>query len=58
MSILEGSDKMTRKELINSNVDVAVLCEPVDELDAIPIAMDQLVALIRADSALSKTTCM
>jgi DNA-binding transcriptional LysR family regulator len=54
MSILEGSDEMTRKDLVKGNVDVAVLGHPIDEFDAIPIAADQLVALVQDGSALSK----
>lgn len=46
VSILEGSDELTRKDLINGNVDIAVLCDPIDDFDALPIATDHLVALI------------
>lgn len=53
VSILEGSDDRTRKDLVNGNVDIAVLGDRVDEFDAIPIATDQLVALIQDGSPLS-----
>lgn len=54
VSILEGSDELTRKDLINGNVDIAVLCDPVDEFDAIPVATDHLVALILDGSSKSE----
>lgn len=58
VSILEGSDDGTRKDLINGNVDVAVLGDRVDEFDVIPIAKDQLVALVQDGSALSLKTAI
>ncbi|WIY24994.1 LysR family transcriptional regulator [Parasedimentitalea psychrophila] len=53
VSILEGSDDRTRKDLVNGNVDIAVLGDRIDEFDAIPIATDQLVALVLEGSPLS-----
>ena len=53
VSIGEGSDERTRADLINGNVDVAVLGDPVDDFDAIPIATDELVALVPKDFAIS-----
>ncbi|NRB17730.1 MAG: LysR family transcriptional regulator [Rhodobacteraceae bacterium] len=53
VSILEGSDDRTRKDLVNGNVDIAVLGDRIDEFDAIPIATDQLVALVLDGSPLS-----
>lgn len=50
VSIVEGSDERTRADLVQGNVDVAVLGDPVEDLDAIPIASDELVALIPDDS--------
>ena len=50
VSIVEGSDERTRADLVQGNVDVAVLGDPVEDLDAIPIASDELVALIPEDS--------
>lgn len=50
ISILEGSDEMTRKDLVNGNVNVAVLGHPVDEIDAMPIVGDHLVALVQDGS--------
>lgn len=52
-SILESSDEMTRNDLVNGIVDVAVLGSPVDDFDAIPIAADHLVALVQERSPLS-----
>lgn len=46
VSIVEGSDERTRADLVQGNVDVAVLGDPVEDLDAIPIASDELVTLI------------
>ena len=51
VSIVEGSDERTRADLVQGNVDVAVLGDPVEDLDAIPIASDELVALIPEGSA-------
>lgn len=56
VSIGEGSDERTRADLINGNVDVAVLGDPVDDFDAIPIATDELVALVPKDFAISART--
>lgn len=53
VSILEGSDERTRADLVHGNVDVAVLSDPVEGFDAIPIASDQLVALLLKGSTLS-----
>jgi DNA-binding transcriptional LysR family regulator len=50
VSIVEGSDERTRADLVQGNADVAVLGDPVEDLDAIPIASDELVALIPEDS--------
>jgi DNA-binding transcriptional LysR family regulator len=52
VSIVEGSDERTREDLLQGNVDVAVLGDPVDDVDAIPIATDELVALMPEGSAL------
>ncbi|WP_293451326.1 LysR family transcriptional regulator [Planktotalea sp.] len=54
VSIVEGSDDRTRTDLIHGNVDVAVLCDPVEDFEAITIASDELVALLPKGSALSK----
>lgn len=54
VSILEGSDELTRKDLISGKVDIAVLCAPIDEFDAIPVETDHLVALIPHGSGRSK----
>ena len=51
--IVEGSDERTRADLVQGNVDVAVLGDPVEDLDAIPIASDELVALIPEGSTFS-----
>ena len=51
VSFVEGSDERTRADLVQGNVDVAVLGDPVEDLDAIPIASDELVALIPEGSA-------
>ena len=52
ISIQEQPDNNTRLALINENVDVAVLSELTEEFDAIPIAADQLVALVPKGSSL------
>jgi DNA-binding transcriptional LysR family regulator len=54
VSILEGSDELTRKDLISGKVDIAVLCYPIDEFDAIPVETDHLVALIPDGSSRAK----
>jgi len=54
VSILEGSDELTRKDLISGKVDIAVLCDPIDEFDAIPVETDHLVALIPDGSGRAK----
>lgn len=53
VSIVEGSDERTRADLVHGNVDVAVLGDPVEDFDAIPIASDQLVALLPKGSTMS-----
>lgn len=53
VSILEGSDERTRTDLVNGNVDIAVLGVLIDDFDVIPIARDQLVALVPDGSFLS-----
>jgi DNA-binding transcriptional LysR family regulator len=52
VSIVEGSDERTHEDLLQGNVDVAVLGDPVEDVDAIPIATDELVALMPEGSAL------
>ncbi len=52
ISIQEQPDDHTRLALINETVDVAVLSEPVEDFEAVPIAADQLVALIHKSSPL------
>lgn len=46
VSIKEGPDDTTRETLSKGLTDVAVLSDPVDDLDALPIATDRLVALL------------
>ncbi|WP_428516840.1 LysR family transcriptional regulator [Roseovarius sp.] len=46
VSIQEGPDDTTRDELTRGLTDLAILSDPVDEFDAIPLATDQLVALV------------
>jgi DNA-binding transcriptional LysR family regulator len=53
INIVEGSDERTRADLLQGNVDIAVLGDPVEEFDAIPIASDELVALIPDGSPFS-----
>jgi len=52
ISIQEQTDDHTRLALINETVDVAVLSEPTGDFDALPIAADQLVALVPKSSVL------
>ena len=52
-SIQEQPDDKTRLALINESVDVAILSEPIDDFDAIPIATDQLVALVPENTVLN-----
>lgn len=53
VSILEGTDERTRSDLEKGNVDVAVLAGPLDCFEGIPIATDQLVALVQDGSPAS-----
>ena len=46
ISIQEGPDDVTRDEVARGLTDLAILSDPVDEFDAIPLATDQLVALV------------
>ncbi|MEQ8291291.1 MAG: LysR family transcriptional regulator [Roseovarius sp.] len=46
VSIKEGPDDTTRETFSKGLTDVAVLSDPVDDLDALPIATDRLVALL------------
>lgn len=52
VSIVEGSDERTRSDLVQGNVDIAVLADPVEDFDAIPIASDELMALVPKGSSL------
>lgn len=53
VSIHEAPDDTTREEVSKGLTDVAVLSEPVEDFDALPIATDQLVALVRWDNTIS-----
>ncbi|MDA3858314.1 MAG: LysR family transcriptional regulator [Roseovarius sp.] len=53
VSIDEGTDNATRFDFVKDNVDVAVLFDPVDDFDAISVATDQLVALVKNGTPLS-----
>ena len=53
VSIVEGSDERTRADLVQGNVDIAVLGDPIEDFDAIPIASDELIALIPDGSPFS-----
>lgn len=54
VSIVEGSDERTRSDLVQGNVDIAVLADPVKDFDAIPIASDELIVLMPKSSLLSE----
>ena len=51
VSIVEGSDKRTRADLVRGNV--VVLGDPVKVFDAIPISSEQLVARLPKHTAMS-----
>jgi len=53
VSIHEGPDDTTREGLSKGLTDVAVLSDPVDDLDALPLATDRLIALLPEDHPLS-----
>ena len=53
ISILEGPDDATHEGVSKGLTDVAVLSGPVDDLDALPLATDQLVALLPEDDPLA-----
>lgn len=58
VSVLEGPDEVIRDDLLSGNVDVAVLVDPVDGFDAIPVASNHLVALVREGSELSSKSTL
>ncbi|MEQ8895997.1 MAG: LysR family transcriptional regulator [Roseovarius sp.] len=46
VSIREGPDDTTREAVSKGLTDIAVLSDPIDEFDALPIATDRLIALL------------
>lgn len=58
VSIREGPDDTTREEVAGGLTDLAILSDPVDAFDAIPLATDQLVALVPEASPMAARPAM